>query len=72
MKIWFLILVLTHPAKPNVEIHTSIGMESGPLCEQLAREAFLYGVYIDTREAGTYRTPLVVEQATCEERRISP
>ncbi len=74
--IWFLILVMTHPDKPNVEIHSALGMESGLRCEQLKLESFKYGVYIDLRdvhiEEGNYRTPLDVVAAACEEREMGP
>jgi hypothetical protein len=69
-KVVFLILVLLHPAKPTVETHVAIEMPSESRCEQMKRDAFTYGTYIDIRESGDYRTPLKVDGAYCETQRV--
>jgi hypothetical protein len=71
-KMVFLILVLLQPAEPTVEIHVAIEMPSELRCEQMKREAYTYGSYIDIRERGTYRTKLPIDGVYCETRRVNP
>ena len=71
-KMVFLIMVLLHPAEPTVEIHVAIEMPSELRCEQMKREAYSYGSYVDVRPgAGTYRTKLPVDGVYCETRRVN-